>query len=144
LIRAVIDTNILIRALIKPQGSVGTIIAALRSHRFELILSWPLLEELAAKIALPRIQGKYHLTDLDTYDYMAFLSIQGKLVEPREAVRVCRDAKDNMVLEAALTGKAQFIVTSDEDLLVLNPFGQIEIVTAGAFLRRLGTSTAYA
>lgn len=137
MIRAVVDTNILIRALIKPQGSVGPIIAALRSRSYELVLSWPLLEELMAKVALPRLRGKYHLSDQDISDYVTFLVLRGRLVEPTQTVSACRDGKDNMVLEAALAGRAHFIVTSDEDLLVLDPFEGIRIVPASVFLKSL-------
>ncbi|HOG47858.1 MAG TPA: putative toxin-antitoxin system toxin component, PIN family [Anaerolineae bacterium] len=142
MIRAVIDTNILIRALIKPQGSVGAVIAALRSHSFELVVSWPLLEELMATVARPRIQGKYGLTDQDISDFVTFLILRSRLVEPARAISACRDSKDNMVLEAAVAGQAQFIVTGDEDLLVQHPFEGISIVPAGSFLARLSQATA--
>jgi putative PIN family toxin of toxin-antitoxin system len=137
LIRAVVDTNILIRAMIKTQGSVGPIITALRSRLFTLVLSEPLLEELLATMALPRIRGKYHLTDQDTRDYVAFLSLHSLLVEPPHTLSVCRDESDNKVLEAALAGGADFIVTSDGDLLVLDPFEGIRIVPAARFLKGL-------
>lgn len=137
MIRAVVDTNILIRALIKPQGSVGPIITALRCRLFTLVLSEPLLEELLATMALPRIRRKYRLTDQDTRDYVAFLSLHSLLVEPPHRVSVCRDKSDNKVLEAALAGGVDFIVTSDEDLLVLDPFEGIRIVPAARFLKGL-------
>jgi putative PIN family toxin of toxin-antitoxin system len=137
LIRAVIDTNILIRAIIKPQGTVGPVVAALQSGLFQIVLSKPLLDELTAKLILPRIQNKYSLADEDIVDYLTFLAFHAHMVEPKEAVPVCRDPKDNMVLEAALAGQAAFIVTGDEDLLVLNPFGDVQIVTPSAFLRAL-------
>ena len=63
--------------------------------------------------------------------------LRAHLVEPDEAISVCRDPKDNMVLEAALAGGAKFIVTGDEDLLVLNPFRNIAIVAPSVFLRGL-------
>jgi len=137
LIRAVIDTNILIRAIIKPQGTVGPVIAALRSGLFQIVFSKPLLDELTAKLVLPRIQDKYSLADEDIIDYLTFLALRAHLIEPDEVVSVCRDPKDNMVLEAAFSGEAQFIVTGDEDLLVLNPFRDIEIVAPSVFLGRL-------
>jgi len=137
LIRAVVDTNILIRAVIKPRGSVGPIIAALRSRLFMLVLSEPLLRELLSTMALPRIRGKYHLTDEDIRDYVAFLSLHSVMVEPLHTLLLCRDESDNKVLEAALTGGVDFIVTSDEDLLVLDPFEGIRIVPAVRFLKHL-------
>ena len=137
MIRAVVDTNILIRALIKPQGSVGPILTCLRAQAYELVLSEPLIEELLAKLLLPRISGKYHLEDQDIRDYVHFLTLRGKLVRPTTRLSVCRDAKDNMVLEAALAGRATYVVSSDQDLLVLDPFRGIHIVAAAEFLRAL-------
>ena len=43
-------------------------------------------------------------------------------VYPNQKVNICRDKKDNFLLEAALEGKADYLVTGDEDLLILNPF----------------------
>lgn len=137
MIRAVVDTNILIRALIKPQGTVGPVVAAIRLGRFQIVLSKPLLDELAATLLLPRIRDKYSLGHQDIVDFVTFLAFRGHLVEPSQSVSACRDAKDNMVLEAALAGEASFIVTGDEDLLVLDPFEGISIVTPSVFLKRL-------
>ena len=64
LIRAVADTNILIRAF-KPQGTVGPILQRLRLGDYVLICSVSLFDELLAKLALPRIRRKYHVTDED-------------------------------------------------------------------------------
>jgi putative PIN family toxin of toxin-antitoxin system len=52
----------------------------------------------------------------------------------QEKVNICRDSKDNQFLELAINGKANFIITGDEDLLVLNPFRNIPILTPRMFL----------
>jgi hypothetical protein len=57
-------------------------------------------------------------------------------VEIEESINICRDPKDDKFLELAFSGKADFIVTGDQDLLVLNPFRNIEIITANVFLSR--------
>lgn len=49
----------------------------------------------------------------------------------------CRDPKDNKYLELAVSGKAECIITGDEDLLVLNPFRQIDILTVQNFLDKI-------
>jgi putative PIN family toxin of toxin-antitoxin system len=53
---------------------------------------------------------------------------------PSQVVTDCRDAKDNKYLELALAGAADIIVSSDADLLVLDPWRGIRIVTPAAFL----------
>ena len=59
-----------------------------------------------------------------------------ELVAIKESIDICRDPKDNKFLELAVSGEADFIVSGDQDLLVLNPFRNIEIVTANDFLAR--------
>jgi uncharacterized protein len=57
------------------------------------------------------------------------------LVEVIEKVQECRDPKDDKILELALNGQAPYIVSGDRDLLVLNPFREVKIVTVEEFLR---------
>jgi putative PIN family toxin of toxin-antitoxin system len=137
LIRAVIDTSILIRAIIKPQGSVGPVITHLRDEGYQAVCSFPLLEELVATLSLPRIRRKYHFTDGDVAAIVALLLVRGLLVIPQRRIEVCRDRSDNLVLEAAVAGQADYIVTGDEDLLVLRLFEGIRIVEPAEFLRAL-------
>ncbi|MEX0268427.1 putative toxin-antitoxin system toxin component, PIN family [Leptolyngbyaceae cyanobacterium UHCC 1019] len=59
------------------------------------------------------------------------------LVELTEKIQVCRDSKDDQILELAISGKAEFIITGDKDLLVLNPFQAVQIITAEDFLRTI-------
>ncbi|HEX9726517.1 MAG TPA: putative toxin-antitoxin system toxin component, PIN family [Vicinamibacteria bacterium] len=131
--RAVIDTNIFIRALIKPSGSVGPVLDRLAAGDFTAIYSEPLLEELLATLALPRIRKKYRLSDVDIADLLALLALR-ELVEPGRNVKVCRDPDDDMFIEAALEGKAAWVVTGDEDLLSLKKFESIRFVTPRRFL----------
>ena len=132
--RAVVDTNILIRALIKPQGTVGPILRRLREGDYTIIYSEPVLDELLEKLRLPRIRVKYHLDESVIEDVLALLALRGELVNPAQPVRVCRDPDDDRLIEAALAGNAEYIVTSDEDLLVLKKFERIRIVPAHVFL----------
>jgi putative PIN family toxin of toxin-antitoxin system len=57
-----------------------------------------------------------------------------KIIEIVETIHVCRDPKDNKFLELAINGKADYIITGDQDLLVLNPFQMIRILTPQEFL----------
>jgi uncharacterized protein len=137
MIRAVVDTNIIIRATIKPTGTVGPVLARLRAADFVSVYSEPLLDELIAKLALPRIRIKYHL-DFETVEALiALIALRGELVQPIRRIHICRDPKDDMFIEAAIAGAARLIVTGDEDLLVLKQFEGIRIVTPRVFLSSL-------
>jgi uncharacterized protein len=59
-----------------------------------------------------------------------------EFVAVSHTVKVCRDSMDDMYLELALPGKADCIITNDEDLLVLDPFENIPIITPKEFLDR--------
>ena len=128
------DTNILIRAVIRPKGTVGPIATRLREGAFVLIISPPLFEELVEKLNLPRIRGKYSIDAEAIETFVAELAASGEMVAPTRRIEVCRDADDNAVLEAAVAGRANYIVTGDEDLLVLDPFEDIRIITPRVFL----------
>lgn len=66
---------------------------------------------------------------------VSFLKV-AEMVEIDEAITICRDPKDNKLLELAVSGNANFLVTGDKDLLVLNPFRGIEIIVPRDFLEK--------
>ena len=139
MIRAVIDTSILIRAIIKPRGTVGPILQGLRNADYQLVYSDPLLAELAEVLARPRLPAKYGLTTEDIATVLSLILLRGEPVVPARRIGVCRDPNDNMVLEAAVAGQVDAIVSGDEDLLALSPFEGIPVLSPAAFLRRLAS-----
>ena len=68
--------------------------------------------------------------------FLVALLKEAEMVEITETITDCRDAKDNKFLELAVSGKADCIVSGDADLLVLNPFREIPILTPREFLTR--------
>src|SRR5687767_10498586 len=132
--KAVVDTNILIRALIKPHGTVGPVIPRLRNGDYTLVYSTPLLDELIEKLALPRIRRKYRLGVNEIEALVALIALRGALVTPSRRVKVCRDPDDDMVIEAALAGMAEYVVTGDKDLLTLKEYESVRFITPRMFL----------
>ena len=139
MIRAVIDTSILIRAVIKPRGTAGPILQGLRNADYQPVYSDPLLAELAEVLARPRLPAKYGLTTEDIATVLSLILLRGEPVVPARRIAVCRDPNDNMVLEAAVAGQVDAIVSGDEDLLTLSPFEGIPVLSPAAFLRRLAS-----
>ena len=135
--RAVVDANILVRALIKPQGSVGPVLRRLRDGAYRLLYSESLLAELVDVLSRPRIRNKYGIGRDDVATVLTLIELRGELVMPQRRIIVCRDPKDNQVLEAAVAGRADIIVSGDDDLLVLHPFESIPIVIPSIFLAML-------
>ena len=135
--RAVVDTNILVRAAIRPLGSVGRVLLRLRQGDDTLLYARPLLEELVDVLNRPRIRDKYGLSDPDIEAIVALILLRGEAVEPEERIAACRDPRDDTFLEVAVAGKADVLVSGDEDLLVLDPFAGIPTLSPAAFLRLL-------
>ncbi len=140
--RAVVDTNILVRALIKPNGTVGPVLSLLRDGRYVLLYSEQLLEELVDLLARPRLRNKYPLSDETVEASLQLILLRGEKVCPQREIRLCRDPKDDKFLEVAAAGQAAIIVSGDEDLLILNPFEDIPIVPPRDFLARLASSNS--
>ncbi|WP_203074724.1 putative toxin-antitoxin system toxin component, PIN family [Falsiroseomonas ponticola] len=127
----VLDTSTVVSALLKP-GSVPARAVGLAFARCEVCVSDAMEAELVGVLARPKLRRF-----LDEGAVLGFLSLmrgRARRVVPRERVADCRDAKDNMVLEAALAGGAGVIVSGDADLLVLHPWRGVAVVSAGAFL----------
>lgn len=135
--RAVIDTNILVRALIMPHGTVGPVLQRLRYAEYTLLYSQPLLEELTDVLNRPRIRDRYGLSEADITTVLRLILLRGEAVMPTTPITACRDPKDNKFLEVAVAGQADVLVSGDEDLLVLHPFESIPIISPAEFLRRL-------
>ncbi len=60
--------------------------------------------------------------------------VAGTQIEIRHRVEICRDRKDNLYLELAISGNADLIISGDSDLTVLNPFKGIPIIKPAEFL----------
>jgi putative PIN family toxin of toxin-antitoxin system len=138
--RAVVDTNILVRAVISPRGAVGRVLSGLRRGDYTLLYSQALLDELADVLNRPRIRQKYHVVDRDITTLIRLILLRGEAVTPALKIAVCRDPKDNKFLEVAVAGRADVIVSEDGDLLAMHPFEEIPILSSGAFLQMLRKS----
>ena len=136
--RAVVDTNIVVRALIKPGGSVGPVLGCLRDGRYEALYSQEILEELVDVLARPRLRDKYSISDDLVESILKLILWRGEEIRPSRSLAVCRDLKNDKFLEVAVDGNADVIVSGDNDLLVLNPFEGIAIVPPVRFLEMLG------
>jgi predicted nucleic acid-binding protein len=78
MIRAVIDTSILIRSVLKPRGSTGPILELVKAGRFRLLYSAPLLEELADVLSRTRFRDKYGVAAADVANVLTLLVSEGK------------------------------------------------------------------
>jgi putative PIN family toxin of toxin-antitoxin system len=114
--RAVIDTSVWVSALLNSRGFPAQVLEALKADQFQLILSKALIEELVDVLSRPRIVKKYGLQPEDVAEFVALLEAKALFVDPPGELHVCRDPHDDIVLETALLGKADYLVSRDDDL----------------------------
>jgi putative PIN family toxin of toxin-antitoxin system len=131
--RFVLDNNILVSALLVKNSAPFWVITKVEEMGVILYSEATLLE---LNQVLNRKKFVKYFTVEEKQEFIVKLIESGELVVITESIDVCRDPKDNKFLELAVSGEADFIVSGDQDLLVLNPFRNIEIITANDFLTR--------
>lgn len=131
-LRAVIDTNIFIAAILKSKTCLA-IFEAIKEEKFQLVTSEDMLNELVTSSA----RAQFDFSEKERKEMYDVVRETAELFVPAEEVTDCRDPKDNMVLECALSGKADFIVTRDRDLLSLRKFKHTRILTPHKFIKRV-------
>jgi putative PIN family toxin of toxin-antitoxin system len=113
-LRVVVDTNVWVSGLILPASTPGEVLTAARNRQIDLVVSWALVDELLRVLRSAKIRKRYSITDTDIVDIALLLSP----VLPTVEVEVpTRDPNDAPVVEAALAGRADVIVTGDHDFL---------------------------
>ena len=132
--RVVVDTNIFISGLISP-GPSRRILDLIEENSFSCVLTPDLFKELNKTLHRPKF--KILFKDININKLMTIVKNNSLYIIPSVKMKACRDPKDDMVLTAAIVAKADMIVSGDKDLLVLNPFEDIAIVTPREFLQRI-------
>jgi len=131
--RIVADTNCLVSRLLLPSSVPGRAIHRVIDHGI-LLVSEATMNELADVLARPKFDRYISLEDRQTF--LRLLGRIAKFVPSVYAVRECRDPKDDKFLEVALSGKADVILTGDADLLTLNPWRGVAILSPAGYLKR--------
>jgi uncharacterized protein len=130
----VIDTNILISYLFG--GTIITsLIDAVEDDAYLPALSPFLEQEFVDTMRKPKISRRVDIAD--ALDFIREWKNFANFVIPRCRVTVCRDHKDNEVLACALEASAEYIISGDNDLLVLKVFHGIRIISPAEFVRKI-------
>jgi uncharacterized protein len=132
--RYVFDTNVIISALLF-ENSKPALALRYALANGEILLSLDFLEELNEVLGRERFDR--YVTRVEREEFLQAFVERAVLVEITENVQACRDPKDDKVLELALNGEAQYIISGDKDLLVLHPFRDVQIITADELLKRI-------
>jgi len=130
--RVVIDTNVFISAALKHRSTPNDAVR-LAAERHLLLKSTKTVQELFITLAWPRLAP---LIPEHFRTWLEALMAVAELVNISEQIIACRDPKDDKFLELAVNGGADVIISGDADLLELNPFRGIAIITPAAFLEQ--------
>lgn len=137
--KSVLDTNVLVSALISPDGTPAKIMR--HTGRFRLCTSPEILDELARVLQYPRIKARYKVDDATILAYIERLFAAGLIVNTRIQVAAVKDdPDDDKFLACAVACQADYIVSGDPHLLDLTSFQTIPIVTPRQFLEILEPS----
>ena len=135
-LRVVLDTNVLVSGLAYPASVPGRSVGAWRQGALDVILSHYILDELAR--VLPRLNHRLKWEPNDFADLIDILAIEADLVEPQPLEgAAARDIADIPVLGTLLAAKADYLITGDDDLLVLAD--RYSIVAPAEFWRKHGS-----
>lgn len=129
--KIVIDTNVVISGTFF-KGYPRKVIESIDDNKFEVYATTEIVSEYK-EIISEMINRKQGNLDHNILDY--FIS-KLNFVDKKSNVKVCRDPDDDKFINCALDSKALFIVSGDKDLLTLEKYEDIEIITAAKFCEK--------
>jgi uncharacterized protein len=137
-LRVVLDANVYVSALIRPEGPPGQIIRRfLRADAFEIVLSPAIVEETVRALGYPKVR-KHIRAGVDPELWFEDVLLLAQLVPGDYALSgVSADADDDKYFAAAVEGRATMVVTGDPHLLTIKEYGGVRVVTPRVFLDRL-------
>jgi putative PIN family toxin of toxin-antitoxin system len=130
-VRIVIDTNVLISAIVWT-GKPKQVLNHARRQKITFVTSYQLLDEL--RQILIRQDKPFHLQDNEADRVVEALRGFAEVVESHSEITVCHDEMDNRVIACAIDGKAEYIITGDLHLLGLGSYKSVKIMTVADFL----------
>jgi putative PIN family toxin of toxin-antitoxin system len=128
--RIVVDTNIFVSSVLKANSFPFLVVRWIDQHA-------GLLKSPATEQEILNVLGRPHIAAVTIPSFrqdLAKLLAKAEMVTIVERIVACRDPTDDKFLELAVNGRADLMVTGDGDLLALDPFRDIPILTPAAFL----------
>lgn len=135
--RAVLDTVVFVRALINPRGRWGRLLFDL-SDRYVIVLCPAIIKEILWVLYRASLRERFPaMAEPPRLERVLRILEEGEVVELVERVSVCRDPDDNKFFECALAGKADYIVSEDQDILAVGHYRGIKTITTEEFIALL-------
>ncbi len=131
--KVVFDSNILLSALLFPGGRADAAVSKILDGVDDLVISRPIIEEVLTVLATKFSREREELSRV-----AVLLGEMGEIVEPTVGMDVFRDEPDNRILECAVEGKAEAIVTGDKAMLAIGEYEGIRLITLADYLKEAG------
>ena len=132
--RVILDTNLLISRALTPSSLTASAVRLIIDH-CDLLVSQATMDELAT--TLNRVQTKGYVKQDEAIALITAYKEMVEWIPIIERVQECRDPKDDKFLELAINGNAEYLITGDKDLLVLDPFRETHILSAKDFIAKI-------
>ena len=129
--RIVFDSNVLLAALLFPGGRAAAAVENILGGVDDLVLSPPLIREVLSVLAKKFSRDREELSRV-----AVVLGEMGEIVNPSRRLSVFRDDPDNRILECAVEGHAEAIVTGDKAMLAVGGYEGIHLITLAEYLDR--------
>lgn len=129
-IKVVIDTNVFLSGIFFG-GNPQKIINYWIDNKLHLIISPELTSEILNKMTF-----KFHVSKIFLEEWKNSLEEKCEKVIIKNNLHVCRDEKDNMVLETCELGEAKYLITGDKDLVILKKYKETTIISPSEFIKR--------
>jgi putative PIN family toxin of toxin-antitoxin system len=131
-----------ISGMIAPRSTPSQLLSAFTKGKFSWVLTEDTFAEIHEVLSRDNFMKKYHISGDHALAFLENLTVAADFVKavPLDALPIhSRDAKDDILLACAVAGDCDYLITGDEDLLILNgrpELGKLKIIKAAEFLRR--------
>ena len=134
--KVVLDSTVLVSAFLAKTGVSAKLLHKAKDGGFDICLAEEILEEVQrALLQYQKIRKRYHYSDQTVIQFVQNLRIVAHLITELPSIEVVNsDPNDNMVVACALKAQADYIVTRDNDLLSLENYEDIKVVTPEKFM----------
>lgn len=132
-LRLVVDTNLWISFLIS--NRLDELTQLIAASKITILFSVELVEEILEVAERPKMRKYFPLNDI--YALLLMIDIYGEIVEVKSNTMICRDETDNFLLNLAIDGKADYLITGDDDLLTLVQVKRTKIIKYSDFVVKI-------
>ncbi|TXD62489.1 putative toxin-antitoxin system toxin component, PIN family [Polaribacter sp. IC066] len=130
--KIILDTNLWISFLIS--NNLHQLNKLIKNKKIILIFSDELIEEFIDVVRSPKFKKYFQKSDIEKM--LKYFDQYGEIAKVASNIQICRDKKDNFLLNLSIDSKAYFLITGDNDLLVLQKIKHTQIITFSDFIEQ--------